>query len=197
MLHFGGVGTYTAAFLIAVMFLLIFVLSFAFGSVPAGGRKLSKEWVRAWFRASLPRLTVAAVFSGLLFLASSLSGGGGQNGSASDVCGKWVAPLTSDPVTAERLEAAIEGLREISETAAAGDPEALPLFFGGDTHNVTHDIDTPLRQADPDLARRLCLSMVALEEQFADPRDLAVISREAAAAADLLQQAAELPGVTE
>ncbi len=195
LLHFGGVGTYTAAFVIAVIFLLIFVLSFAFGPVPAGGKKLSREWLGAWLRASLPRLIIAAVFSGLLFLGSSLSGNSSTDGS--DICGKWVAPLTSGPVTADRLEAAAEGLRRISQTAAAGDDAGLPVFFGSDTHNVTHDIDGPLRRADPDMARRLCLSIVALEGQFAGSRDLSVISREAAAAADALDEAAAVPGVTE
>ena len=195
LLHFGGAGPYTAAFMVLVAFALIFVFSFALGRLPEGTTRWSRDWLHAWLRASLPRLAVAGVFAGGLFLASSFSGGGGGGdaGSTADtaLCEAPLPPVTMQPVTQQRVQGAAEAMRRVSEAARAGDRDgARTLFYGGDAHNLTHDIDQPLRAADAGLARDLCERMVALEYQFAGTLDAELVAREADAAAGALAEAA-------
>ncbi|MDO8616249.1 MAG: hypothetical protein Q7T33_11040 [Dehalococcoidia bacterium] len=191
LLHFGGAGTYTAAFMVSVAFVLVFVFSFAVGRLPEGVTRWSGAWAAAWLRASLPRLTVAGVFAGGLFLASSLSGGGdgGTAGNAA-LCNRPLPPVTSQPVTEQRLQAAIADMRRVGEAARRGDSDqARVVFYEGGSHNLTHDIDRPLRTAAAGLARDLCLSMVELERQFTGKLDAGIIAREANASAGVLEKA--------
>lgn len=190
LLHFGGVGAYTAAAVIAAMFAALFALSFIFGRRRKGSRVFSREWVETWVRASLSRLAVAAAFSGALFAASSLAGGGRAATLAERTCQQPTAPFTNSPVTRDRLQGAIAGMRRLAQGAAAGDRDGAPgLFFGTDAHNVTHDIDAPLRQRDAALGKDLCRSMVTLELQLSGDRKMDVVRREAESIAAILERA--------
>ena len=194
-LHFGGAGTYTVAFMVSLIFVLIFALSFALGPLPEGGRRLSREWSLSWLKASLPRLTVAGAFSAAFFIASSFSGDGTTGGNVADsgVCERPLAPFTTDAVTAERVQAAAAAMRQIQDAAGAGDEaEARVLFFEGDAHNLTHDIDPPLRSLDVELAKKLCQSMLVLEIKILFPGELAVVAQEAGTSAQLLDEAAQV-----
>ncbi len=202
LLRFGGVGTFTAAFMITVVFLLLFIMSFAFGKTPAPGRRFSREWLSAWGKASFPRLVITGIFCAGLFVASSFSGSsqgsGAQN--ASDfvnACDRPVGALTKNPLTAARVESAITGMHRLREAAASKDTNlAQAVFFSGDTHNVTHDIDLPLRSADPDLAKKLCYSVLVLEVQLPGRPDWTVVAREADNSAALLQAAEQKLGLS-
>lgn len=190
LLHFGGVGTYTAAVVIAAMFAALFALSFLFGRRPKGSRVFSREWAKAWVRASLFRLTVVAAFTGAVFAASSLAGGGQAATLAERTCQQPAAPFTTSSVTRERLEGAIAGMHRLAQAAAAGDWDGAPgLFFGTDAHNVTHDIDAPLRQRDAALGKDLCRSMITLELQLSGDQKMDVVRREAESTAAILERA--------
>ena len=193
-LHFGGAGTYTVAFMVSLIFVLIFALSFALGPLPEGGRRLSREWSLSWLKASLPRLTVAGAFSAAFFIASSFSGDGNVGTSATAaVCERPLAAITKDAVTAERVQAAAAAMRRIQDAAGAGDEaEARVLFFEGDAHNLTHDIDPPLRSLDVELAKKLCQSMLVLETKILFPGELAVVAQEAETSARLLDEAEQV-----
>lgn len=196
LLHFGGAGTYTAATIVAGVFLALFALSFFWGGRPRGARVFSKRWAWQWLRASFPRLVVAGAFSGALFAASSLAGGGQAATMAERACQQPAAPFTTQAVTAERLAHAVAGLQRLAAAAAAGDRDGAPsLFFGTDTHNVTHDIDGPLRRVDPALGKEVCRSMVVLELQLAGRGDLAVVKEEATRSAELLERAGQEMGL--
>ncbi len=196
-LHFGGAGTYTAAAVVAGVFVALFALSFLWGHRPQGSRVFSKRWAGQWLRASFPRLIVAGAFSGALFAASSLAGGRQAATLAERACQQPAAPFTTQAVTAERLAAAVAGLQKLAAAAAAGDRDGAPsLFFGTDTHNVTHDIDGLLRKTDPALGKEICRSMVVLELQLAGSRNLTVVRQEAARSAELLQRAGREMGLT-
>lgn len=194
-LHFGGAGTYTVAFMVSLTFLLIFVLSFALGSVPSRSRRFSRKWIAGWLKASLPRLVVAGAFSAAFFIASSFSGDGNAGTSATDaaVCNRPLAAITADAVTAQRVQAAAAAMRQIQDAAGAGDEaEARVLFFEGDAHNLTHDIDPPLRSLDVELAKRLCQSVLVLETKILFPGELPVVEQEAGMSAQLLDEAAQV-----
>jgi hypothetical protein len=198
ILHIGGASTAAVLVTVVAIFFLIFAMSFAVGAVPEGQRRFSGEWFSAWFRASLPRLIVAAAFSALLFIGSALSGSGSTTDpGASGPCAFSIGAVAVQPLTDERLVAAVAGFRETAEVARAGDVTGASVAFSGDAHNITHDIDEPLRDADPDLAVALCESVVEIERQFATAADTAVIADESETSAGLLEEAGRVLGITE
>jgi len=193
-LHVGGASTATALTSVIVIFFLVFALSFAFGAIPEGQSRFSREWLSAWTRASLPRFAGAALFSAALFLGSSLFGGGNNDNSASAAsCDKAVAPLTGQEVTDVRILKGSEGMLEMADAAANGRiDEVQALFFSNDAHNLTHDINAPLRAVNPEAARDLCRRVIVLESQMAGTLDAAVIERETRAIAAMLNDARPL-----
>jgi hypothetical protein len=134
---------------------------------------------------------VAGAFAALLFTGSVLSGD--SNASDADIaaiCERPLAPLTGNAVSEPRLIAAISGMRDISASAALGDvTRAESLFYTTDAHNVSHDIDAMLRLSQPELARRLCESVIRLENEIAGDLRRDVLAREANAIADALDEA--------
>jgi hypothetical protein len=86
---------------------------------------------------------------------------------------------------------------EVRQAADSGDAAAAGSAFAGDTHNVTHDIDQPLRAADPLLAHDLCESILSIEEQFGRTPDLQALAAEAGVAAELLQESGRILGLSD
>ncbi len=196
ILHIGGASTAAALITVVAIFFLIFAMSFAVGAVPEGQRRFSSTWFSAWFRASLPRLIVAAAFSALLFVGSALSGS--DSTTSAETCDSPLAPLTGQSVSGLRLNAAISGLRDVAYAARDGDaPAAQSLFFNTDAHNVTHDVAGPLFSADRDLARSLCESVAEIKRQFATVTNTAAIAAESETSAGLLEEAGRVLGITE
>ena len=193
-LHIGGASTASVIVSVFLIFFLFFAVSFAFGRIPEGGRRFSSAWIGAWFRASLPRLLVAGAFAGALGLAAVLLGNNpGGSASAGSACRQPLAPLTGQAVSQTRLVAAVGGMEQIADTAATGDANrAQTLFFSLDAHNVTHDIDRPLRAVDEKLAYDLCLNVIVLETQMATTLDTEVIEREARALSQQLTSARDV-----
>jgi len=188
LLHIGGATPASVAAVVTVIFLLIFAMSFAFGSVPDGERKFTKPWLRAWLRASAPRLAIAAVFSVGVFVGSALFGSGS---SAAAGCENPLAPLSGGAITDARLVLAIGSLDDMTTTARSGDTERVrTLFYTTDAHNLTHDIDRSLRANDAGAAKKLCAHVVALENQIKPgDLDLAAISQQTTNIATDLQNA--------
>jgi hypothetical protein len=110
-------------------------------------------------------------------------------------CARPVPALTTEPVTKERLQAAIDKMGEVKAAAEAGDQAAANAAFAGDTHTVTHDIDPPLRAADPLLAADLCASIVLIEQAFGAGGDLEAIAPPANIAAGLLGESGRALGL--
>ena len=188
ILHVGGASTVAVLVTVVAIFFLIVAMSFAVGAVPEDQRRFSSTWFSAWFRASLPRLIVAAAFSALLFVGSALSGSSSTTNA--QTCDSPLAPLTGQPVSGLRLNAAISGMRDIASAAREGDATvAQSLFYTTDAHNVTHDVAGPLFSADRDLARTLCESVVVLENEIAGELRPEVIAAHAESTASTLQVA--------
>jgi hypothetical protein len=115
-----------------------------------------------------------------------------QSTDTAAVCAAPIPAITAARVTTARLEGAVAKMNEIQQAAGSGDAAAARAAFAGDTHDVTHDIDEPLRAADPELARNLCESILSLEQQFAAAPDLQTVFAEAATAAELLLESARV-----
>lgn len=197
-LHFGNMSSLGIAISIAAIFVAIFVFSFAFGSWPKGGKRFSRRWARTWLRASLPRLAVAAAFSVAVYVASTLSSGGTGNGtsaSGSAACARGIPALSSEPLTADRLQLAIDDLRGTAFAATAGDLDAARAHFFGPAHNLTHDIDPPLRAANPQLATAICNTVLALETHLLEQKVAPTLASEAQTSADLMVRAAAVLGL--
>ncbi|MEX0683502.1 MAG: hypothetical protein WD904_04300 [Dehalococcoidia bacterium] len=114
---------------------------------------------------------------------------------ASGVCAYPIGAVSDRPLTEERLRSAIAAMREVSALAGAGDVPAAAEAFGGDAHNITHDIDLPLRNADPQLGVDLCESVLELELEFGGKRDAGIIAAEATTSAGLLEDSGRVLGL--
>lgn len=115
---------------------------------------------------------------------------------ASEPCAFPIGAIGVLPLTEERLTAAVATLRQTAEIARAGDVAGASAAFAGDAHNITHDIDGPLRAADPNLAVGLCESVLEIERQFATAADMAVIADESETSAGLLEEAGRVLGIS-
>jgi hypothetical protein len=187
LLHIGGASPASVGAVVALIFLLIFAMSFAFGSVPEGERKFTRPWANAWLKASAPRFAIAAAFAVAVFVGSALFGSPASTASG---CDNPLPPLTGATITDARLVTAIDSLNEMTSAANSGDQERVrTLFFTTDAHNLTHDIDRPLRQQDLASARTLCSHVIALENQIAGPLELPQIATQTRNIADDLQKA--------
>ncbi len=188
LLHVGATTPAGVAAVITVIFLLIFAMSFAFGPIPEGSGRLDKSWVRAWLRASLPRFAIAGAFAGAVLIGALVWGSAGS--SSASGCNNPLPPLTGTSITDARIVLAIQTLNDMATAADQGDRDRIrTLFFTEDAHNLSHDIDRPLRQLDDSLARQLCQNVIALENQIAGPVDPAAVAIDVRAIADNFQQA--------
>lgn len=187
LLHIGGATPASVAAVVTVIFLLIFAMSFAFGSVPENERRFTKPWLRAWLKASAPRLVIAALFSVGVFVGSALWG---SASSAAANCENPLPPLSGGAITDARLVTAIGSLNDMADAADSGDTARVQtLFYTTDAHNLTHDIDRALRQNDAGAAKKLCAHVIALENQIGGPLDLTAISQQTKVIAADLQNA--------
>lgn len=180
---------------VVTIFFLLFAMSFAVGPVPHGQKRFSREWAAAWFKTSLPRMLIAGGFAGALFVASSLSSDNNNRDSAqagSAACMRELPPLSDVPVTAARIGAAADNLRLVADAAERGDLAMAQTLFFGETHNLTHDIDPPLRTADEPLATNLCDSILTLETQLPSGTNLGLIQASAEAGAEQLDRARDV-----
>ena len=113
----------------------------------------------------------------------------------SPACAQPIGAVTSDPLTEERILAASEQMRQTAGQAASGDVTAASNAFAGEAHNITHDIDGSLRQADAELAVALCESVLLIEVEFGGTPDATVIAEEAEKSAALLEDAGRALGI--
>jgi hypothetical protein len=193
-LNGGGTSTSGATVATFVILLLIFIVSFAIGRRPKGSRPFSRAWLNEWLAAALPRITIAAAVALGFYLVSTIISD--PEAGVRAACNSPLKPVTSEPVTRERIDRAADGMKQLSAAAAAGDEEEVrKLFVGSDTHSLAHDIDGRLRQADPELGKQLCTSIVTIENQLTGSIDSNTVQRSADMAAGLLEQAAAEPGV--
>ncbi len=101
-------------------------------------------------------------------------------------CTTPLPPLTSQPLTQLAFQVADAGLATTIELAQAGDVARAEEVFLGAVHDLTHDIDAPLRQADEPLAVSLCQEVVTLERELHGSRDPAVVAEQAGKIRELL-----------
>jgi hypothetical protein len=110
-------------------------------------------------------------------------------------CDLPVGAVTTQPLTETRLTGAIAQLRQASTLAAAGDGDGAQAAFSGDAHNLTHDIDGPLRTGDHDLAVNLCKAVVDIEQHLGANYDASVMQDQASTAADMIEQGGRELGI--
>lgn len=104
-------------------------------------------------------------------------------------CDNPIGAITNEPVTSERIQNAVTRLETVADAAVSGDTASMSTLFFGDAHDVTHDIDGPLRDANLELAKDLCLNILTLEIQLAGRYELDTIETAATRSAELLLEA--------
>lgn len=116
------------------------------------------------------------------FLAVVLSaldcGGATGEPTPFEVCTRTIPPLTDQPLTRPAFEAADDDLSATIEAAEAGDVTGTQVAFF-EPHNLTHNVDGPLRLVDESLAIRLCNEVVIMEQELAGNRDPSVMAEQA------------------
>ncbi len=204
-LHFSNLSSAGIAVTIATIFALIFVISFAFRPAQLGDHHFSREWTWAWLKSWLPRMVVAAAFSAAVFVASSLVTGSFNHDSQAGIdpqarasappgtCDKALSAVTNNLVTAQRIEFAVKQLQLVAAYAQNHDFEGAQAIFYGDAHNLSHDIDKTLWDANLELGKALCQSIFNIEFQRLTYQEL---SQEAMHCATLLTQAETALGLT-
>ena len=120
-----------------------------------------------------------------------------SSASALDPCSNPIGAVTSDPLTAARLSSVIDTYRQVARDALAAPADELRAAFGGDAHNLSHDIDGPLRRADLQLALDLCHSVLQIEREFAGDYNRDVIAAESLTTARILEEAGTTLGILE
>jgi hypothetical protein len=110
-------------------------------------------------------------------------------------CGQPVGAVTNDPLTKERLISAVEQMQEAASLAAAGDRAGADAVFNGDAHNITHDIDAPLRVSAEQIAIDLCLAVTEIERAMGSAYDGDLVATKAEEAADLLEAGGRALGI--
>ena len=110
-------------------------------------------------------------------------------------CEKPIGAITSDPLTADRLQAVIAQLHEVSSLAESGDQAGAEALFAGDAHNITHDIDGPLRGNNEQLAIDLCLAVTEIERNLGANYNAEIVASKAAETADYIEQGGRALGI--
>lgn len=140
-------------------------------------------------------LAAGGIGIGIVVMAVLIIQGGFSGGSGGGSCDKPLASLGQSPVTAEEFQAVDDGLEQVVAAANLGALAGAENSFFGRVHSFTHNVDPPLRQTDPALAKTLCRGVLALENEFSIGRRTETIATEAESVRQILRQAASLMGL--
>lgn len=137
------------------------------GSRRGGG---GQEWIWGLLigGAGIVALLVVVVF---------LNGGDGGG----SPCDQSLTPLGQSPITAAEFEAVDSALEQVVAAARLGAMGGAEDSFFGRVHNFTHNVDAPVRAVNPDLARRLCESVLVIENEFSgggNPSTIAALAKD-------------------
>jgi hypothetical protein len=110
-------------------------------------------------------------------------------------CGQPLGAVTNKPLTAQRLPSAIGQLRQVSALAESGDKAGAEAFFAAEAHNITHDIDGPLRNNNEQIAIDLCLAVTEIERNLGVNYDAGIVASKASEAADYIEQGGRALGI--
>ena len=134
---------------------------------------------------------VTVIGGGIIVAAVLFFGGGGGAGSP---CDDPLVALGESDISQLGFQAEDAGLARVAQAATAGNLEAAESAFFGDVHDFTHNVDTPLREVDEELAKELCERVIEIEEELALDQRISVIAGQATRLRELIQDAAEALG---
>ncbi|MFQ5879060.1 MAG: hypothetical protein ACE5IZ_02655 [Dehalococcoidia bacterium] len=143
-----------------------------------GGRRLSPRWGDwGW------GLALGAIAIGVLVIVVVIVRGLGD-GSGGGTCDQPLAPLGLSEMTAAEFKAVDRGLADVAAAARVGSVAGAERAFFGPVHNFTHNVDPPLRERNPELAKQVCERVLSLEQEF----DVGRRPEQIAAAAEDIRQ---------
>ena len=137
---------------------------------------------------------VTVIGGGIIAAVVFLLGGGEGGGSA---CNDPLPPLADSDISQLGFQTEDVGLTRMAEATSAGNLDSATEFWydnDSEVHNFTHDVDAPLREADEELAKKLCEAVISIEEELALDRRPSVVARQATRIRDILRDAAEALG---
>ena len=119
--------------------------------------------------------------------------GGGGSGSS---CDSPLPPLGDSDISQLGFQTVDVGFTRMIEATSAGNFDlATETWYDDDSelHNFTHNVDTPLRDEDEELAKELCDAVIGFEDELISER-VGRVATEAIRVRDLLRDAAEALG---
>lgn len=126
-----------------------------------------------------------AVFLGIVLLNPF----GGSDGAEDNLCDRPLLAIGSGQVSQEQFDTADAGMEQVITLAQRGDVDGAQLAFFSEVHNFTHNVDSPLRDKNEELAKKLCRAVVQIEAEFAFSGEAPTVAAEAEGIRDLLGQA--------
>lgn len=150
-----------------------------------GTRQGLPDW--AW---GLGLGALAVIIVGGFFVISDVLGGGGGGGT----CDQELPPLGVSDISQSAFDEEYEALNRVISLLNAGDRAGAESAFFGPTHNFTHNVDPPVRQQDAELAKRICESVLDVEEALATRESSATIALQLTELRDLIAEAAAVLG---
>ncbi len=106
------------------------------------------------------------------------------------ICDQPLPALGSGQVNEEQFNMADAASDLVIRLADEGDVDGAYIAFFPGVHDLTHNVDGPLRDSNDDLAIRLCIAVAQIEAEFAFGGEAATVAEEAEGIRDLLRQAA-------
>ena len=99
--------------------------------------------------------------------------------------------------SADRFRTADDGLAAMDQLLESEDLNGASSVFFSQVHDLTHDIDGPLRSTNPALARDLCAIIGQMESDFAFGGEAESMKALANRARELMREASSLLGYSE
>ena len=113
--------------------------------------------------------------------------------SGTNICDQPLPALGSGLVNEEQFDTADASINRVIRLADEGDLDGAQIAFFPAVHDLTHNVDGPLRDSNDDLAKRLCKAVAQIEAEFAFGGEAATVAEEAVGIRELLREtAAEL-----
>jgi hypothetical protein len=124
---------------------------------------------------------------GGFFIITEAGGGGGT-------CDQELPPLGASEISQGAFDEEDEGLTRVIAFLNAGDRAGAESAFFGPVHNFTHNIDPPVRQQDPAVAKELCEAVIVVETTVQLGESSAKLAAEIQDMQNLIRDAAEALG---
>jgi hypothetical protein len=117
-----------------------------------------------------------------------------SGGGSATTCDRGLNPLGASEISQNAFDEEDAALGRVIGFLNAGDRAGAETAFFGPVHNFTHNVDSPIRAEDENLAKELCEVIVVVEEGFPQNEPLPLLAQGLEQARELLRDGAAALG---